>query len=357
LNTQWEIWVGSYAKEDEVGLTRLQLDADSAELTKQTEFTGIENPSFITMNRSGQLLYAVSEVAEADGQPGGQIFAFQLRDDEPILHAVSVLPTLGEAPCFIMMGTDEKWLAVSNYNGASVVLYPVAPDGIPAKASTRFRHTGSGPNTERQEKPHPHSAVFSPDGKYLFVPDLGMDRILCYAYDSERQEWAGHTAVSLAAGAGPRHLTFHPSGTTAFVINELDSTLTRFSYEGRGTLQKKETVSTLPPSFEGESLGAEVAVSPDGRFVYASNRGDDSIAIFKLDDDTGELMSAGYVSTRGRNPRHFALTPDGEWLLAANQDTDTVVLFRIEKDTGLPIFSGTVVPVGKPVCIRIRNKF
>ncbi|KIL34957.1 hypothetical protein SD71_16530 [Cohnella kolymensis] len=357
MSTIWDIWVGAYAQQDEVGLTRLQLDSETGVLTEQAAFTGIENPSFITGNRSGQHLYAVSEVEEADGQPGGRMFTFELRDHGTALHAVRALPTLGEAPCFIMMDTDEKWLAVSNYNGSSVVLYPVSPDGIPAKASTRFRHSGSGPHPERQEKPHPHAAVFSPDGSYLFVPDLGMDKILSYAYHLERQEWAGHSAVSLAPGAGPRHLIFHQAGTTAFVVNELHSTITRFTYEEPGTLHKQETVSTLPASFDGESTAAEIVLSPDGRFVYASNRGDDSLAIFNLDEVTGELVSAGYVSSRGRNPRHFTLTPDGQWLLAANQDSNTVVLFRVDMDSGLPIFTGTVLPISKPVCILIRNKF
>lgn len=357
MNPQWDIWVGSYAKQDEVGLTRLQLDADTGEISKLAEFTGIENPSFITMDPSGRFLYAVSEVSEAGGEIGGEMVAFELRDGGTALHAVRAYPTLGEDPCFIMMDPHQKWLAVSNYSGSSVTLFPVSSDGMPGKASTRFRHTGSGPHAERQEKPHPHAAVFSPDGEYLFVPDLGLDKILVYAYNSDRQEWVGHDAVSLAAGAGPRHITFHPNLKTAFVINELDSTVTRFTYDAPGRLDKKETLSTLPPSFEGENLCAEIAVSPDGRFVYASNRGDDSLAVFRVEETTGELVNAGYVSTRGRNPRHFAFTPDGEWLLAANQDSASVILFRVDKPSGLPIFTGTTIPISKPVCIYIRKKF
>ncbi|MFC5530023.1 lactonase family protein [Cohnella yongneupensis] len=349
-----EIWIGAYGSSEEVGVTRLSLDPDAATLTKETEFTGIQNPSFLTMDKSGRYLHAVSEVSTLGGQPGGEVVTFAIEEEGTSLQEVMSHPTLGADPCFVMLDPSERWLAVSNYSGSSVVVYPVEPSGVPGAVSVRFRHSGTGPNASRQEAPHPHSAVFSPDGQFLFIPDLGMDKIMVYALDSDKREWAVHDAVNLAPGAGPRHMKFHPSGKYAYVINELDSTVTRFDYAQPGKLEKQESVTTLPSTFEGESWCAEIVVSPDGRFVYASNRGHDSLAIFSVDADTGELRGAGFVSTRGKYPRNFAITPDGQWLLAANQHSDSVVLFRVDSATGLPVYAGNEIAINKPVCVYIR---
>lgn len=348
-----EIWIGAYGSSEEVGITRLSLDPDAGTLTKEAEFTGIDNPSFLTMDRSGKYLHAVSEVATLNGQPGGEIVTFLIEDEGTSLQEAMSHPTLGADPCFVSLDPAERWLAVSNYSGSSVVVYPMDPSGVPGPVNVRFRHSGTGPNASRQEAPHPHAAVFSPDGKYLFVPDLGMDKVMVYTLNDEGQ-WVGHDAPSLAPGAGPRHMKFHPSGKWVYVINELDSTVTRFDYAADGKLGRQETVTTLPASFSGESWCAEVVVSPDGKFLYASNRGHDSLAVFAIDAATGELRSAGFASTRGKYPRNFALTPDGRWLLAANQNSDSVVLFRVDGTTGLPVYAGVELAIKKPVCVYIR---
>jgi 6-phosphogluconolactonase len=181
-----------------------------------------------------------------------------------------------------------------------------------------------------------------------------MDKIMIYTRGPEANEWSAYDAVSLDAGAGPRHLAFHPSGKFLFVLNELSCTVTSFSYEGAGKLERLGSVPTLPSSFVGENTCAEIAVSPDGRFVYASNRGHDSIAIIEIDEQTGELQPTGHVSTRGKTPRNFSLTPDGQWLIAANQDSNNIVLFRIDQQTGFPVFSGTELSISKPVCVLIK---
>lgn len=353
----FEVWIGAYGKSEDVGITRLKLDPETAQLTKEAEFTGIENPSFLTMDRSGKYLHAVSEVDALNGQPGGEVVTFLVEEGEEgfSLQEAMSHPTLGAHPCFVMLDASEQWIAVSNYSGASVVVYPIDPSGVPGAVSVRFRHSGTGPNADRQEAPHPHSAVFSPDGRFLFIPDLGMDKIMVYALGEERQ-WAVHDAVSLEPGAGPRHMKFHPSQRYAYVINELDSTVTRFDYDAEGgKLTKQDSLSTLPASFAGESWCAEIVVSPDGRFVYGSNRGHDSLAIFAVDEATGALSPAGFVSTRGKTPRNFAISPDGRWLIAANQGSDTVVLFKIDAASGLPVYAGSEVAVGKPVCVYIRG--
>ena len=350
-----EIWIGAYGSAEEVGITHLQLDQDTAKLGKVAEFTGIENPSFLTMDRAGRYLHAVSEVETLNGQPGGELVTFVIEEEGTSLQEAMSHPTLGAHPCFLQLDPSERWLAVANYNGASVVVYPVDPQGIPNAVHVRFRHSGTGPNEGRQEAPHPHSAFFSPDGRYLFVPDLGMDKIMVYALDADKNEWAIHDAVSLEPGAGPRHMKFHPSGRAAYVLNELDSTVTRLDYAEPGKLVKQESLPTLPASFSGENTCAEIVVSPDGRYVYASNRGHDSLAIFAVDEQTLALRSAGHVSTRGKTPRNFAITQNGRWLLAANQDTNNVVLFQIEPVSGLPVYAGSEIAISKPVCIYIRG--
>ena len=234
------------------------------------------------------------------------------------------------------------------------MMYPIGPETKPGPPAIRFRHTGTGPNEERQEAPHPHSVFFSPDGQYLFVCDLGMDKVMVYTRGPEAHEWSAHDAISLEPGAGPRHLAFHPSGKAVYVVNELNNTVTRLSYEEPGKLVRLESITTLPASYTEISWTAEVLVSPDGRFVYASNRGHDSIAIFRIDEQTGELHAAGHVSTRGKTPRNFALTPDGQWMIAANQESDSIVLFRMDSQSGLPVYAGVESSVSQPVCVLIR---
>ncbi|MFC5406828.1 lactonase family protein [Cohnella soli] len=354
-----EIWIGAYSAKNEVGLTRIELLPDTGELVKTAEYGGIENPTFLRMNRAGTRLYAVSEAdayIDADGDPaeGGQLASFPVDPQTRKLGPGSYAPTHGNHPCHLSLTSSEDWLAVSNYNGASVVLYPVNPDTRPGPPMVRFRHTGTGPNAERQEAPHPHSVFFSEDGRRLYVCDLGMDKVMVYERGQEQGEWTACDASSLEPGAGPRHLILHPANGYLYVVNELNSTVTRFSKNAEGQLERKESVSTLPGSFGGDSWCAEIVVSPDGRFLYVSNRGHDSIAVFGIDGTTGVLTPAGHVSTRGHWPRNFTLTPDGQWLIAANEHSDTIVLFRIEPQSGLPVFTGSELTVSKPACVLAR---
>ncbi|RKP45418.1 lactonase family protein [Cohnella endophytica] len=354
-----EIWVGAYAAKNEIGITRMELLPETGELFKTAEYGNIENASFLRMNKEGTRLYAVSETdkyvdVDGDEAEGGQLASFPVDPDTRKLGPGTYAPTHGIHPCHLSLTPTEDWVAVTNYGGASVTMYPVNPDTKPGPPMIRFRHTGTGPNADRQEAPHPHSAFFSGDGRLLYVCDLGMDKVLTYERGPEAHEWSAYDAVSLEPGAGPRHLAFRPESNDAYVLNELDSTVTHFKVDEEGKLNRRASLTTLPASFKGESTCAEILVSPDGRFAYASNRGHDSIAVFRIDETTGELQASGHVSTRGKTPRNFALTPDGQWLLAANQQSDSVVLFRIEPHTGLPIYAGVELPVSKPVCVLIR---
>lgn len=359
MTKSYEIWIGAYSPKDSVGITRLELLPESGELFKTSEYGGIENPSFLAMNREGNRLYAVSETDEyidvdGDKAEGGQLASFPIDATSRKLGPGQYHPTHGNHPCHVKLTPSEDWLAVTNYSGASAMMYPINPDTRPGPPAIRFRHTGSGPQEDRQEAPHPHSAFFSPDGQYMFVIDLGIDKVMVYTRGPEAHEWSASDAVSLEPGAGPRHLAFHPSGKAVYVVNELNSTVTHFSHEEPGKLVRMDAQSTLPATYEGESWCAEILVSPDGRFVYVSNRGHDSIAVFRIDEHTYELQASGYVSTRGKFPRSFALTPDGEWLVAANQNSDSVVLFRIEAQSGLPVYASVELQITKPVCVLIR---
>ncbi|WP_219643892.1 lactonase family protein [Cohnella sp. CFH 77786] len=354
-NRKWEIWIGAYAPPEEVSITRLELDGETGEWAKTSEYGGTSNPSFLALNRAGTVLYTVSESEETEGQPGGRMIAYPIDEESRKLQDGWERLTHSAGPCHVSLDPDERWLAVANYNGSSVTLYPLEAGGKPGDAMVRLRHSGSGPNPERQEKPHPHSAVFDPlGGRFLYVPDLGIDRIVVYENVESGTDWTGVGAAVLSPGDGPRHFAFHPDGRSAYLVNELSSSVTRFLHPEAGVLERQETVSTLPGHFQGGNTCAEIAVSPDGRFVYASNRGHDSIAVFRLDEESGALQPAGHVSTRGRTPRNFAITPDGRWLLAANQDTDNIALFRVDAATGLPIYAGTEIPARKPVCVRIN---
>lgn len=350
----WEIWVGSYASKEEAGISRLEFVPATSELYVTAEYAGIENASFLRLNKEANRLYAVSETERTGEEEGGQLASFPIDAESRKLGPGQFHLTYGAHSCHLSLTPQEDWLAVANYSGASVTIFPIQPDKRPGPAAIRLRHTGSGPNKDRQEAPHPHATQFSADGNFLFVPDLGMDKILVYTRGPEAHEWSAHDAVHLEPGDGPRHFAFHPSGRAAFVVNEMGNSVTRFTIDEPGKLVRQESVSTLPASFQGESTCSEIAVSPDGRFVYAANRGHDSIAVFGLNASTGALEVVGHVSTRGRTPRNFAITPDGRWLIAGNQESDTVVVFGIDGASGLPIYAGVEVKVRKPVCILIR---
>jgi len=245
---------------------------------------------------------------------------------------------------------------VANYGGGNVSVLPVQSDGRLGEATDFIQHEGSGADPSRQAGPHAHSINLDPNNLYAFAADLGLDKILIYRLDALQgklypgdEPWA-----SVKAGAGPRHFTFHPGGSYAYVINELDSTVTAFAYEGgTGTLREVQTVSTLPEGFSGRNSCAEVQVTPSGRFLYGSNRGHDSIAVFEIDGNTGKLTPRGHESTQGKNPRNFGIDPTGTFLLAANQDTNNVVTFRIDPQTGTLTPTGQTLEVPIPVCIKM----
>jgi 6-phosphogluconolactonase len=313
-----------------------------------------ENPSFLALHPGGRILYAVNELETFGGAATGAVSAFAIDAATGNLARLNQQASGGADPCHLVVDRDGRNVLVANYSGGSVAVLPLAADGRLEPASVVLRHAGTGPDSARQEGPHAHAIVLDPAERFALAADLGADRIFVYRFGAEAASLPSNDPASAALepGSGPRHLAWHPSGSFLYAINELRSTVTAFHYDAvRGALESFQTITTLPAGFSGKNLAAELAVSPDGRFLYASNRGDDSLAVFRIDAASGALAPAGRVSTGGRAPRHFAIEPSGRWLLAANQNSDSITVFRLEPATGLPEPSGRMLTISKPVCI------
>jgi 6-phosphogluconolactonase len=283
------------------------------------------------------------------------VSAFAINPSTGTLTLLNTQSSGGAGPCHVTIDKTGKVLVVANYAGGSCSSLPIEDDGSLGPIASFFQHEGSSVNPDRQTEAHAHSANFNPGNQYVFVADLGIDKVLIYRVNLQTGSLQPHDPphVNLAPGAGPRHLHFHPSGQYAWVINELASTLTGFNCDAeKGTLTEIETVSTLPGKFEGKNSTAEVRVHPSGNFVYGSNRGHNSIAVFSIDQDTGKVTLVENESTRGETPRNFNIDPTGKWLFAANQNSGNVTVFRIDQDSGALEFTGQEVRVAKPMCVR-----
>jgi 6-phosphogluconolactonase len=347
------VYVGTYTTGDSVGIYRLRLDGSSGALTAEGEPTQSVNPSFLALHPGGRFLYAVNELGESRGDEGGAVSAYAVDPATGGLTLLNQRPSGGAAPCHLSLDAEGRYLFVANYWGGSVSVFPVGADGRLGPASGFVQHEGPSPTPREDMGPHAHFVALDPAQRFAVVADLGLDAVFVYRFDRD----AGRLGpdpfeFGLAPGAGPRHFTFHPDGRHAYVIDELDSTIVAFDYDAAaGTLEAIQTVSTKPRGFARHNDTAEIAVRPDGRFVYGSNRGHDSIAIFAVDGSTGKLAPAGFQSTRGRTPRSFAIDPTGTFLLAANQDSDSVAVFRIDPSTGALVPVGDPVSVPRPVCL------
>lgn len=348
------VFVGSYAEAADSGVYVYGMDMETGGLTELDRVSGVQNPSFLNLDAAKNRLYAIGERLE-DGRRFGAAVSFAIDSVQGKLRELNRAGTVETTTCHIQRDAGDRFLVVASYSGGQVGLVKIGADGTIGELLDAKQHEGGSVHPERQDRPHPHSAFFSPDNRYVFVPDLGMDRIRAYRLNPEAGKLEFHGDTTVQPGAGPRHLAFHPGGQYAYVINELDSTITSFRYDAAaGTLQTLEVASTLPAGFEGENATAEVQISPDGNYLYGSNRGHDSIVVYAIDAETGKLTLVGHTSTRGGHPRHFSLSPEGDFLLAANRDSDNIVVFRIDKETGKLAYTGNTVQVSKPVCVKME---
>lgn len=349
-------YVGTYTTRGAQGIYIYRWDAANGCLEHVGIATGISNPSFLAIHPRQPYLYAVNEVTEFKGQASGAVSAFSIDFESGGLRLLNQQPSHGTSPCHLTVEPGGHFVLVANYSSGSVCVLPIGDDGHLGEATDVVQHHGTGISPDRQEGPHAHSANLDPSGVHVLVADLGLDRIMVYRLDRAGRRLVSHTPPwsPLHPGAGPRHLAFHTSRRYAYVINELDSTMAVFAYDAEGgRLEELQTISTLPEGFQGTSYCADVHVSPSGRFVYGSNRGHDSIAVFAVDDATGRLSCIGYEPTLGKTPRNFAIDPSGSFMLVANQDTDSVVTFRIDQQTGRLTPTGDVASVSMPVCVLL----
>ena len=337
------------------GIYAYRYDAGTGQITSLGLAAEATNPSFVAVHPNGRFLYAVNEVGNYKGPNSGGVSAFSIDRDTGKLTLLNEVASHGADPCYLIVDETGKFVLVANYTGGSVAVFPVLADGKLGEASAFVQHTGHGTNPERQEGPHAHSIDLSPDSHFAMVDDLGLDELLVYKFDGAKGSLTPNDPpyVKLDAGAGPRHFALHPDGKFAYVINEMGSTVTVFAYDAaRGRLQPLQTVTTLPKDFKGRNDDAEIRVHPSGKFLYASNRGNDSIAIFAIDDRKGTLTQVGIIPTGGKEPVNFEIDPTGRLLLAANKKSDNIVVFQIDARTGLLTPTGNVLDVGSPGCVK-----
>jgi 6-phosphogluconolactonase len=330
------------------GIDIYRLDMDSGALTYLSTCAGIANPSYLVLDAQGRHLYGVEETAE------GQVHAFSVDPSTGTLTPLNHHPSHGAEPCHLSLDRQGRWVLVANYSSGSIAVLPIQEDGSLGPATERVQHQGGSANPDRQQGPHAHWIYTDPANRFVLAVDLGQDAVVRYELDAERGTLRRTDAPACATppGSGPRHLAFSPDGRFAYLLNELSSTLIAHAYDASsGELRPLQDLSTLPTGFDGINWTSALRVSPSGRFVYASNRGHDSIAIFASDPATGHLSLVGHEPTQGGTPRDFNIDPTGTFLLAANQDDDSIVTFRIDGETGRLSPAGQVAEARTPVCI------
>ncbi len=338
------------------GIYAYRFDETSGALEPAGVTTGVTNPSYLAFDATRRFLYAVNELKTYDRRPSGTVSAFSVEESGSLTFLNRQL-THGTDPCHVLVDDARRHVFVANFMSGSVCVLPVLSDGSLGEASDFIQHQGSGIDPARQKGPHAHSVTLDATNRFAFVPDLGLDRLMVYRFDPMRGmlEANGVPWIKMKPGAGPRHVAFHPGGKFAYLVNELDSTVAVLSYDAKaGTFEHLQTVPTLPEGFRGESTCADIQVAPSGNRVYASNRGHDSIVIYRVDPRTGTLDTVGHEPTQGRTPRSFGIDPAGRWLLAANQDSDTLVAFRIDPKDGSLHPTGHVTAIPTPVCVKFR---
>lgn len=352
-NKRLLLFIGSYAEVSDPGVYVFEMDPAAGQFRRLDAAGGMKNPTFINVDPEKGLLYAISEGKTGSGERTGEVVAFSIDPLSGKLSEKKRIATIQPSTSHIQRDGQGKFLAVSGYHGGNVGLIRLTEEGMPDLLTDERQHEGHGADPIRQDRPHPHSAWFTPDNRYMLVADLGLDLVRTYALDETKGTLAPQGNAATPPASGPRHLAFHPNGRFAFSINEVGNSVTAYAFDaGNGSLKALETISTLPDGFEGENTTAEIAVSKDGRYLYGSNRGHDSIVQFRIDQESGKLTKVNDVSAEGGHPRHFALTPDGEYAIVANRDSNNLVLFRIDKDSGKWQFTGHTAEVSKPVCVQ-----
>lgn len=351
------VYVGTYTTGKSTGkgihLFALESKGDVDTLVPLGVAADTVNPSFLDIDRKRRLLFAVSEVSNFEGKQVGAVSAFSIDPATGKLTLINQQPSMGTGPCHLVLDNAGRHVLVANYGSGSVAVVPVGPDGRLGAATATVQHTGSSVNPDRQKGPHAHCLILDPANRFAFACDLGLDKILVYRYDADKGTLTPNDPpfATVKPGAGPRDMVFRPDSRFAYVGNEMQSTITAFAYDAKaGRLTDIQTVSTLPSDFQGQNSIAEIAMHPSGRYVYISNRGHNSVAVFSVDSSKGTLTLLQHQNTGGRTPRHFGLEPDARRLIMANQQSDNLLVNRIGKD-GRLTSSGELVSTPTPVYV------
>jgi 6-phosphogluconolactonase len=355
------VYVGTYTGPKSKGIYLFRLETENTEVSQNITLVPLgvaaetPSPSFLELDAKRRLLFAVNELNEFEGKPTGGVAAFAIDRTNGTLKPINHTSSMGTGPCHLVLDRTGRHLLVANYGSGSVAVVPVGADGRLGDASDVVQHAGRSINPERQKGPHAHCVTMDAANRFAFVCDLGLDKVLVYRFDAQRGKLTPHDPpfAQVKAGAGPRHMVFRPDGRFAYVVNELNSTITAFRYDASArVLHEIQTVSTLPQHFDGANTGSEIDVHPSGKWLYVSNRGHNSVVLFNVDGDNGTLTYVEEQGTGGFKPRHFGIEPSGTYLAVGNQDSDTVLVARIDAGNGRLKPSGVFANAPTPVCVK-----
>lgn len=350
------VYVGTYTNAKSKGIYTCDLDLTTGKVSNPEVAAEVANPSFLAIHPSRQFLYAVGEISDFQNKKTGAVTAFSIDRKTGKLTQLNQRSSQGAGPCHVTVSSSGNYAFVANYGGGSIAALPIQDGGWLGEATSAIQHKGSSVNTKRQGEPHAHSINLDAANRFAFAADLGCDKIFVYRFDPTKGLLSGNEppSVSLAPGSGPRHFAFHPNGKNAYVINEITLTITAFQYDAdKGVLTEIQTISTLPEGTTGSGLStAEVQVHPSGKFVYGSNRGHGTLAMFSVDQSSGKLTAIGHQSSGGKTPRNFGIDPTGAYVLAANQEADNITVLRVDQATGKLSPTGQTVTVPVPVCVK-----
>jgi 6-phosphogluconolactonase len=351
-----KLYIGTYTNGSKEGIHLLNMDPSSGALHKIADAVA-EEASYLAMSPSGNYLYAVSEISDFEGRESGAINAFSVDKETGVLNHINTTKSGGAAPCYIThLRKKSKLLLTANYEGGNVVMNSIGSNGEVNPVICSQSHSGIGPNKERQQAPHAHCVITDPDENFVFAVDLGADKIFIYKLDADKKRLSPHKIMHTAPGAGPRHLIFHPNGRFAYLINELDSTITVYYYHNKdGELEEIENKSAVPGDFHGNNQCAEIKISQDGKYLYGSNRGHDSLVVFSIDQATGMLTMIQDIASGGNWPRHFNIDPTGEFLIVANERSNNLITFKIDKETGKLHPTGKTLEIKEPVFVLFES--
>ena len=353
------MYVGTYTGHGSEGIYLYGFDSVTGRLDSIGLAAKTENPSFLEVDSRRGLLFAVNETSTFGNSRTGAVSVFSMDNKTGMLKLHRQVSSLGADPAHLSCDRSGRVLFVANYSGGNFAVFPVGTDGEPGKQTAFIQNTGGSADPDRQRSPHPHFIRATPDNRFVLVADLGTDQVMVFRFDSVNGTLthAGNAHATVAPGSGPRHIAFSPSGKSVYVLNELSSSITRFSFDTEtGSMQELQNISALPPDFSGNNTSAEIVADHSGRFLYVSNRGANNIGIFAINPVDGSLTSAGWTSCGGELPRNFEIDPAGRWLIVANQGANNIVIFRIDPQSGRISQLPQRLKISSPVCIRFVTK-